>query len=166
MKARRSHVSILHRQTAFALRDNVHRGPRARHEPSVCERCGSAGCAGSREITRRRACRFTPYRAPRAEAVVMVRYEHTQRGTVLQAAFLIGAVVCFAATQLVPAPPFVAPMVLVVFVICAYMFSSLTIQVTDRALHWCFGPGMFRPPACSSGTPSGRGTGPGGRCLS
>jgi hypothetical protein len=24
------------------------------------------------------------------------------------------------------------------------MFSSLTIQVTDRALHWCFGPGMFR----------------------
>jgi len=96
---------------------------------------------GDREA---RLVRLTPYRAPRAEAVVMVRYEHTQRGTVLQAAFLIGAVVCFAATQLVPAPPFVAPMVLVVFVICAYMFSSLTIQVTDRALHWCFGPGTFR----------------------
>ena len=74
----------------------------------------------------------------------MIRYEHTQRGTVVQIALLIGAAVCFALTQLVPAPPFVAPMVLVVCAICAYMFSSLTIQVTDRALHWCFGPGMFR----------------------
>ncbi len=24
------------------------------------------------------------------------------------------------------------------------MFSSLTIHITGRALHWCFGPGMFR----------------------
>ena len=38
----------------------------------------------------------------------------------------------------------VVPMVLVVFVVCAYMFSSLTIHITDRALHWCLGPGMFR----------------------
>jgi len=91
-----------------------------------------------------RLVRFTPYRVPRTEAGVMVRYEHTQRGTALQVGFLIGAAVCFAATQLVPAPPFVAPMVLVVFAICAYMFSSLTIRVTDRAVHWCFGPGMFR----------------------
>ncbi|OGB91182.1 MAG: hypothetical protein A2Z31_05210 [candidate division NC10 bacterium RBG_16_65_8] len=73
-----------------------------------------------------------------------MRYEHTQRGTVVQVALLIGAAACFTLTQLVPAPPFVAPMVLVVFAICAYLFSSLTIQVTDRALHWCFGPGMFR----------------------
>jgi hypothetical protein len=35
-------------------------------------------------------------------------------------------------------------MVLVVFVVCAYMFSSLTIHITGRALHWCFGPGIFR----------------------
>ena len=74
----------------------------------------------------------------------MIRYEHTQRGTVVQVALLIGAAGCFALTQLVPAPPFVAPMVLVVFAVCAYLFSSLTIRVTDRALHWCFGPGMFR----------------------
>ncbi len=75
---------------------------------------------------------------------MMVRYEHTQRGTVIQAALLIGAVVCFGLSRLLPAPPFVVPMVLVVFVVCAYMFSSLTIHITDRALHWCFGPGMFR----------------------
>lgn len=74
----------------------------------------------------------------------MTRYEHTQRGTVVQVALLIGAAVCFGLSQLVPAPPFVAPLVLVVVVICAYMFSSLTVQITDRSLHWCFGPGMFR----------------------
>jgi hypothetical protein len=74
----------------------------------------------------------------------MVRYEHTQRGTVVQAALMIGAVACFALSQVMSAPPFVVPMVLIIFVVCAYMFSSLTIQVTDRALHWCFGPGMFR----------------------
>src|SRR5512137_1708363 len=74
----------------------------------------------------------------------MVRYAHTQRGTVVQVALLIGAVVCFALAQFLPAPPFVVPMVLLVFVTCAYMFSSLTIQITDRALHWCFGPGIFR----------------------
>ena len=74
----------------------------------------------------------------------MVRYEHTQRGTVIQVALLIGAVICFGLSRLVPAPPFVVPMVLVVFVVCAYMFSSLTIHITDRALHWCLGPGMFR----------------------
>jgi len=74
----------------------------------------------------------------------MVRYEHTQRGTIIQAALLIGAVICFGLSRLVAAPPFVVPMVLVVFVVCAYMFSSLTIHITDHALHWCFGPGTFR----------------------
>jgi hypothetical protein len=74
----------------------------------------------------------------------VIRYQHTQRGTVVQVALLIGAAVCFALAQFFPAPPFVVPMVLIVCVICAYMFSSLSIQITDRALHWSFGPGMFR----------------------
>ena len=74
----------------------------------------------------------------------MIRYEHTQRGTVVQVALVIGALVCFGLSQFLSAPPFVVPMVVAVFVICAYMFSSLTIRITDRALHWCFGPGMFR----------------------
>ena len=74
----------------------------------------------------------------------MIRYEHTQRGTVVQVALVIGALVCFGLSQFLSAPPFVVPMVVAVFVICAYMFSSLTVQITDRELHWCFGPGMFR----------------------
>jgi hypothetical protein len=74
----------------------------------------------------------------------MVRYEHTQRGTVVQAALAVGALVCFGLAQFLSAPPFVIPLALALVVICAYMFSSLTIHVTDRALHWCFGPGIFR----------------------
>jgi len=74
----------------------------------------------------------------------MIRYEHTQRGTVILAALLIGAAICAALATLAPAPPFVVPMVFGVFVVCAYMFSSLTIQITGRTLCWYFGPGLFR----------------------
>jgi hypothetical protein len=74
----------------------------------------------------------------------VIRYEHTQRGTVVQAALAVGALVCFGLAQFLSAPPFVIPMALALVVICAYMFSSLTIQITDRTLRWCFGPGMFR----------------------
>ena len=74
----------------------------------------------------------------------MIRYEHTQRGTVILAALLIAAAICSALATLAPAPPFVVPMVFGVFVVCAYMFSSLTIQITGRTLCWYFGPGLFR----------------------
>ena len=74
----------------------------------------------------------------------MIRYEHTQRGTVILAALLIAAAICSALATLAPAPPFVVPMVFGVFVVCAYMFSSLTIQITSRTLCWYFGPGLFR----------------------
>ena len=74
----------------------------------------------------------------------MILYEHTQRGTVILAALLIGVAICSALATLAPAPPFVVPMVFGVFVVCAYMFSSLTIQITGRTLCWYFGPGLFR----------------------
>ena len=74
----------------------------------------------------------------------MIRYEHTQRGTVILVALLIGVAICSVLATLAPAPPFVVPMVFGVFVVCAYMFSSLTIQITGRTLCWYFGPGLFR----------------------
>ena len=74
----------------------------------------------------------------------MILYEHTQRGTVVLAALLIGVAICSALATLSPAPPFVVPMVFGVFVVCAYMFSSLTIQITGGTLCWYFGPGLFR----------------------
>jgi hypothetical protein len=74
----------------------------------------------------------------------MVRYEHTQRGTVILVTLVGAAAICLAVTAAVPAPPYVAPMVLGVFAISAYMFSSLTIQIAGRTLRWHFGPGIFR----------------------
>jgi hypothetical protein len=74
----------------------------------------------------------------------MILYEHTQRGTILLAALLVAAAMCFGVSTLATAPPFVVPMLFGVFVVCAYMFSSLTIQVTVRSLRWHFGPGLFR----------------------
>jgi hypothetical protein len=74
----------------------------------------------------------------------MIRYEHTQRVTVILVALVGAAAVCLAVSTAVPAPPYVAPMVFGVFVVCAYMFSSLTIQITGRTLCWYFGPGLFR----------------------
>jgi hypothetical protein len=84
------------------------------------------------------------HHAGRLEFAAMIRYEHTQRGTVVQIALLVGAAVCFALLHLVPAPPFVAPLILVVVAVSAYMFSSLTVRIGDRALSWWFGPGVFR----------------------
>jgi hypothetical protein len=74
----------------------------------------------------------------------MIRYEHTQRGTVLIVALVTAAATCLAVSTLVPAPPYVVPMLFGVFVVCASMFSSLTIQITGRTLRWHFGPGLFR----------------------
>jgi hypothetical protein len=74
----------------------------------------------------------------------MIRYEHTQRGTVVIVTLVGAAAVCLAVSTALPAPPYVAPMVFGVFVVCAYMFSSLTIQITGRTLRWHFGPGIFR----------------------
>lgn len=74
----------------------------------------------------------------------MVRYEHTQRGTVVIVALVSAAGVCLAVSAALSGPPYVAPMVFGVFVVCAYMFSSLTIQIAGRSLRWHFGPGIFR----------------------
>ena len=92
-------AAMLHCQSRFALRDNVH---------------SLAGRTRGRHG-------YAP--AMHTGAVVMVRYEHTQRGTVIQVALLIGAVICFGLSRLLPAPPFVVPMGLVVFVVCVCMFS-------------------------------------------
>jgi hypothetical protein len=74
----------------------------------------------------------------------MTRYEHTQRGTVLLVTLLVTVFFLIALDRLVPAARGV-PLVLVgIFGMCGFLFSSLTIQVTDRALRWQFGLGFIR----------------------
>jgi hypothetical protein len=74
----------------------------------------------------------------------MIRYEHTQRGTVLLVTFLVGALFLLGLGVLVPREEGVLFAVIGILAICGFLFSSLTIQVTDRALRWQFGPGLIR----------------------
>ncbi len=73
----------------------------------------------------------------------MIRYEHTQRGTVLVISLLAAAALCLS----FPAPPSAPRNLLLVvagiLALSAFLFSSLTIRVTDRELQWQFGPGLI-----------------------
>jgi hypothetical protein len=69
-------------------------------------------------------------------------YRHTQPGTLLLLcavlAGLVGAAVAFRAGQW---PPAIAVIVLVVVI--AFLFSSLTVEVSEGELRWYFGPGLW-----------------------
>ena len=74
----------------------------------------------------------------------MIRYEHTQRGTVLLVTFLVSALFLLALGMLTPGVRELLFTVIGILAICGFLFSSLTIQITDRVLRWQFGPGLIR----------------------
>ena len=74
----------------------------------------------------------------------MTQYEHTQRGTTVLVTFLAAALVLLALASLMPARQGVLFTVTGILGITGFLFSSMTIQITDRALRWQFGPGVFR----------------------
>jgi hypothetical protein len=73
-----------------------------------------------------------------------VRYQHTQRGAVLLLVLSAAAIVCVYMPTLLPAPQALLLLVGAVLCACAVLFSSLTIQITDRALRWYFSFGIIR----------------------
>ena len=73
----------------------------------------------------------------------MIRYEHTQRGTVVLVSLLVGAVFCLFLQTLIPAARFAPILVAGVLALSGFLFSSLTIQITHQALSWRFGPGLI-----------------------
>ena len=74
----------------------------------------------------------------------MIRYEHTQRGTVLLVTFLVAVLLLLALDRLVPAARGILLTVIGILGMCGFLFSSLTIQITDRVLRWQFGLGFIR----------------------
>ena len=70
-------------------------------------------------------------------------YQHTQRGTLILvtllglAALFLGLGLTITAVK----PLWVSVPILLV---CAWLFHSLTIEITDRELGWRFGPGLIR----------------------
>ena len=73
----------------------------------------------------------------------MIRYEHTQRGTVVVVCFFVAAAVFLFLQALIPAPRFVLVVAAGVLVLGVFLFCSLTVRITDRALRWHFGPGLI-----------------------
>jgi hypothetical protein len=67
-------------------------------------------------------------------------YKHTQRGTLIIAVTL-GLAALFIVLGLTLQKPFwfSVPILLV----CAWLFHSLTIEITERELRWRFGPGLI-----------------------
>lgn len=68
-------------------------------------------------------------------------YRHTQRGTLILAVTLGMAMVFAVLAMMLLKPLWLAPVILLV---TAWLFSSLTVEITDRELRWRFGPGLIR----------------------
>ena len=74
----------------------------------------------------------------------MTLYHHRQFGLTLFYTLGIGAVICFVIYGVfrpVVAVPLVVGSILMV---CAVLFSSLSIEITGTHLRWSFGPGILR----------------------
>ncbi len=74
----------------------------------------------------------------------MIRYEHTQRGTVLLATLLVAVGFLVALDRLMPTGRGIPLLLTGILAICGFLFSSLRIRITDRLLQWQFGPGLIR----------------------
>ena len=68
-------------------------------------------------------------------------YRHTQRGTLILAVTLGMAALFAVLAMMLLKPLWIAPLILLV---TAWLFRSLTIEITDRELRWRFGPGLIR----------------------
>jgi len=71
------------------------------------------------------------------------RYQHTQRGTLILAVTL-GLAAVFASLGLARTGQKGLWVSLPILLGCAWLFHSLTIEITDRELRWRFGPGLIR----------------------
>ncbi|MGB6536235.1 MAG: hypothetical protein WBF58_09765 [Xanthobacteraceae bacterium] len=72
-------------------------------------------------------------------------YQHTQRGTLMMVGSLLGAIVVLAAT--LPAPGgarWIGLLIAILFAVVAWLFSSLTVIVSNGELQWYFGSGAWK----------------------
>ena len=77
----------------------------------------------------------------------MIFYEHRQPGTAIILSIIpaIGVILILGLTQPPPKPiNFMLIAVLCILSVCAILFSSITIRITETDLRWHFGPGLIR----------------------
>lgn len=74
-----------------------------------------------------------------------VRYHHTQRGSLMLVMLPVAAAICAGVGYL--NPPHLGRWVLrglaIMFVAMSWVFSSLTVEVTEDEVRWQFGPGLW-----------------------
>ena len=77
---------------------------------------------------------------------VVVRYHHTQNGAVMLIVLLFASILSGGAGYLTASSPVRWPLFAwtIGLAILAWLFSSLTVAVTERELHWYFGPGIWK----------------------
>ena len=75
-----------------------------------------------------------------------VRYHHTQRGTMMLVAMLVAAIVATSIGYFNPlaVARWLIWALAVAFVFLAWLFSSLTVELSENEVRWYFGPGIWR----------------------
>ena len=74
----------------------------------------------------------------------VVHYQHRQFGTVTVWALGLGALLCLSLGNARQPGSDIELGIAALLIFVAYLFSSLTIEVTDTTLRWWFGPGFWR----------------------
>jgi hypothetical protein len=81
---------------------------------------------------------------PLWRSVMVDRYQHTQRGTLMIVAMALLAVFFAFMAYTLPSPGrWFGVVVMLGLIILAWLFSSLTVTVGDSELRWRFGPGLW-----------------------
>jgi hypothetical protein len=75
-----------------------------------------------------------------------IRYSHTQAGTLMLVILPIGALALAVAAFTLPVMAARGALwaAAILLVILAWLFSSLTVEVTEDEIRWRFGPGLIR----------------------
>lgn len=74
----------------------------------------------------------------------MVRYEHRQFAVAILVSLLFAGLGCLVLGFLVPPQARCILALAPLFLTLAFLFSSLTVEVTQESLRWWFGPGFMR----------------------
>jgi hypothetical protein len=74
-----------------------------------------------------------------------VRYHHTQRGMVMLVMLSLAAALCAVVGYLNPPHPgrWLLWGLAIMFMAMSWIFSSLTVEVTEDEVRWHFGPGLW-----------------------
>lgn len=77
---------------------------------------------------------------------MIIRYHHTQSGAAMLIVLLLASILSAWAGYLSGSSPARWPLFAsaIGLAILAWLFSSLTVEVTDHEFHWYFGPGVWR----------------------